>query len=90
MQRKGLAPVTLPYALGFEGVGRIRAAGKGAGFAVGQRVASMNVPGSYASPVAFPAAQAIAVPDSCSMPASPRSTTMSVAPNSFARSCRVL
>src|SRR4051812_11468223 len=53
MQRKGTAKVPLPYMPGLEGVGRVAALGeptKGVSPAVvvGQRVAWVNVPGSYA------------------------------------------
>lgn len=68
MQRKGIVPLPLPYTPGLEGVGRVREVGKGgdhAGtFAVGQRVAWINVHGSYASQLVVPAVQAIPVPAS--------------------------
>jgi NADPH2:quinone reductase len=63
-QRSGRYKLPLPYTPGFEGVGRVRQIGEGAGgFTVGQRVAWINALGSYASQVVVPAAQAIAVPD---------------------------
>jgi NADPH2:quinone reductase len=67
-QRSGIYKVPLPFTPGFEGVGRVREigeaadAGRGA-LRVGQRVAWVNVHGSYASQVLVPAAQAIPVPD---------------------------
>ena len=64
-QRKGLSNVPLPHTPGLEGVGRIRTLGpdlaaKGAGLIVGQRVAWVNVPASYASEILIPASRAIA------------------------------
>ena len=65
MQREGVIKLPLPYTPGLEGVGRVRAVGEHVhGMTVGQRVAWVNVRGSYASQVLVPAAQAIAVPDS--------------------------
>jgi NADPH2:quinone reductase len=66
MQRKGILPVQLPSTPGLEGVGRVRELGEGTDgtLAIGQRVAWVNVRGSYASRLAIPAPQAIAVPDS--------------------------
>jgi NADPH:quinone reductase len=65
MQREGVIELTLPYTPGLEGVGRVRAVGDNAhAMTVGQRVAWVNVRGSYASQVLVPAAQAIAVPKS--------------------------
>src|SRR5436853_7369152 len=49
---------------GLDGVGRVTHVGaRISGFAVGSRVAWINVLGSYASQVIVPAAQAISVPD---------------------------
>ena len=67
-QRSGIYKVPLPFTPGFEGVGRVREIGEGAetpvpGLKVGQRVAWMNAPRSYASQAVVPAAQAIPVPD---------------------------
>jgi len=63
-QRSGTYKVPLPYIPGFEGVGRIRQVGEAAGvFKAGQRIGWINVPGSYASQIVIPAAQAIPVPD---------------------------
>jgi len=65
-QRTGRYKLPLPYTPGFEGVGKVRQVGgeaAPAGCGVGQRVAWINVLGSYASKVLVPASQAIAVPD---------------------------
>ena len=64
----GAHNVQLPFTPGFEGVGRVREIGDSsdsgrATFKVGQRVAWIDVPGSYASQVVVPALRAIAVPD---------------------------
>jgi NADPH:quinone reductase len=65
MQREGVIKLPLPYTPGLEGVGRVRAVGEHVHeMTVGQRVAWVNVRGSYASQLLVPAAQAIAVPDS--------------------------
>src|SRR4051812_41957810 len=53
-RRSGTRKGSLPYTPGYEGVGRVREVGEGVdaatdGFAVGQRVAWINAPGSYAS-----------------------------------------
>jgi len=67
MQRKGIGALPLPFTPGLEGVGRIRAVGDAAvdepAFTLGQRVAWVNVRGSYASRLVVPAAQAVAMPD---------------------------
>ena len=60
-QRKGLSPVPLPFTPGLEGVGHIREIGEGVqanNLSVGDRVAWINAPGSYASQVLVPAAAA--------------------------------
>jgi NADPH2:quinone reductase len=65
-QRSGRYKLPLPYTPGLEGVGRVREVsinGTSGGVGVGQRVAWINVLGSYASQVIVPAAQAIPVPD---------------------------
>lgn len=72
-QRNGAAGVALPFTPGLEGVGRIRTLGDGAavaaaGLSVGQRVAWIDVPGSYADQVLVPAERAIPVPDSFTIP----------------------
>lgn len=65
---EGAHKLALPFTPGLEGVGRVREVGAGveanaAVLKLGQRVAWINVPGSYASQVVIPAAQAIPVPD---------------------------
>lgn len=63
-QRIGTYKLPLPYTPGFEGVGHVRqVGGKVSGLAVGQRVAWINVLGSYASELVVPANRAITVPD---------------------------
>ncbi|MBO1073235.1 quinone oxidoreductase family protein [Roseomonas marmotae] len=67
MHRQGLGKLPLPFTPGMEGVGRVRGIGKGTGNAsavsVGQRVAWINLRGSYASQLLIPVEQAIPVPD---------------------------
>ncbi len=70
-ERNGSFKHPLPYTPGYEGVGRVREVGEGVDvdaipnrFEVGQRVAWINAPGSYASRVVVPVAQAIPAPDS--------------------------
>jgi NADPH:quinone reductase len=64
-QRKGLRKLPLPFAPGLEGVGRVTAVGGGKGaIGAGQRVAWINVPGSYARRLLVPATKAVVVPDS--------------------------
>jgi NADPH2:quinone reductase len=67
MQRKGDLPLAPAAVLGFEGVGRIRSLGqevdRSTGLGVGQRVAWVDVPGSYASQLIFDANHAIPVPE---------------------------
>ncbi|MDB5724944.1 MAG: Alcohol dehydrogenase zinc-binding domain protein, partial [Novosphingobium sp.] len=54
----------LPRALGVEGAGRIVALGDGVSdFAIGQRVAWVYAPGSYAERIAIPATSLVPVPD---------------------------
>lgn len=65
---EGAHKAALPFTPGLEGVGRVREVGESddgtlATLKVGQRVAWINVPGSYASHVVVPAALAIPVPD---------------------------
>jgi NADPH2:quinone reductase len=65
--RTGLYPRPLPYVPGMEGAGVVEAVGEGcAGFAVGDRVAWVTVPGSYAELAVVPASQAVKVPDGVS------------------------
>lgn len=64
-QRKGQSSVSLPFAPGLEGVGRVRELGEGVAqdLAIGDRVAWINAAGSYASEVLVSAAEAIPVPN---------------------------
>ncbi|MFC6094106.1 quinone oxidoreductase family protein [Saccharothrix lopnurensis] len=62
--REGRYPLPLPFVVGLEGAGRVSAVGPDvAGFAVGDRVAWSQAPGSYAEQVVVPAAGAVAVPE---------------------------
>ncbi|MBY4572415.1 NADPH:quinone reductase [Gordonia paraffinivorans] len=62
--RRGLYPSTPPYVPGTEGAGEIVAVGPDVtGLEVGQRVAWVAAPGSYAELVAVPADKAVVVPD---------------------------
>ncbi len=62
--RSGLYPRPLPFVLGNEGAGTVRAVGPDVtGFGPGDRVAWTGVIGSYATKVLVPAAQALPVPD---------------------------
>jgi NADPH2:quinone reductase len=68
-QRKGLGNVRLPYTPGLEGVGRVREVGEMTGSAnpglrVGQRIAWIDVAGSYASQLLVPDERGMAIPDS--------------------------
>lgn len=62
--REGRYPVTLPFIPGVEAAGRIVALGSGvSGFAVGDRVGWVNVPGGYAQCAAVPADRLVPLPD---------------------------
>lgn len=62
--RRGMIEVPLPHVMGVEGAGRIAELGEGVtGLAVGQRVAWVYVPGSYAERVVGPAASFVPIPD---------------------------
>lgn len=62
--RSGLYPRELPYVPGLEGSGTVAAVGvEVTGFAVGDRVAWADAPGSYAEQAVIPAAVAVPVPD---------------------------
>lgn len=64
--RQGMAwhEMPLPRTLGVEGVGRVLGLGAGVeDFAIGQRVAWMYVPGSYAQKIAVAAASLVPIPD---------------------------
>jgi NADPH2:quinone reductase len=66
-QRQGIYPIPLPFVLGMEGCGRVRALGEGVDeFAVGDRVAWPEPLGSYAELAVVPAADAVPVPDGVS------------------------
>lgn len=63
-RRSGTYPMPFPHVVGSEGAGTVEALGAGvAGFALGDRVAWAEGPGSYAELVAVDAAQAVPVPD---------------------------
>jgi NADPH2:quinone reductase len=64
--RQGMAwlEMPLPRVLGVEGAGRITALGQGVtDFAVGQRVAWVYAPGSYAERIVIPVTSVVPVPD---------------------------
>lgn len=64
--RQGMAWTEMPNpkVLGVEGAGRVSAVGDGVGdFAVGDRVAWVYAPGSYATHVSIPAASIVKIPD---------------------------
>jgi NADPH:quinone reductase len=68
-QREGSGGVQLPYTPGLEGVGRVRELAERTtstahALRVGERVAWIDVPGSYAGQVIMPADRAILIPDS--------------------------
>jgi NADPH:quinone reductase len=64
-QRSGTYPLPLPFGLGSEGSGRVRAVGTGVDqVEVGDRVAWQGVPGSYAEQVVVPAGVCLPVPQS--------------------------
>lgn len=63
--RSGLYPLPTPIALGVEAAGRVEAVGAGVTeFVAGDRVAVMpGAPGTYATTLVLPAAQAVKLPD---------------------------
>jgi NADPH2:quinone reductase len=62
-QRSGAQPTEPPFVLGIEGAGRVTVVGAGVdGVREGDRVAWVDVPGSYAERVVVPAARAVPVP----------------------------
>ncbi len=69
-ESKGPHKPPLPFYPGLEGVGRIRELGPDSPstLQVGQRVAWINVPGSYATALAAPVDKLIPVPDDLSVP----------------------
>jgi len=65
--RQGVYPMDLPFVPGREGAGRVIAVGEGvSGFAVGDQVAWLMVPGSYAEATVGPAERFIPVPNGVS------------------------
>ena len=63
-RRAGVYPMEYPHVVGAEGAGTVEALGEGvAGFAVGDRVAWHDGPGSYAELVAVNASGVVHVPD---------------------------
>ncbi|NMG46125.1 zinc-binding dehydrogenase [Aromatoleum toluvorans] len=60
----GVHAMPAPFTPGLEGVGRIRAVGVGVSLIVGQRVAWINVRGSYATQLVMKADLVVPVPDS--------------------------
>lgn len=65
-QRTGVYPVDIPAVLGGEGVGIVSAAGEGAPFRIGERVAYLSGSGAYADETIVDAARAALVPDAVS------------------------
>jgi NADPH2:quinone reductase len=61
-QRRGLYPITLPAVLGQEAAGVVAAAGPGAGFAIGERVAYLSGGGAYAEHTLVDAGRAAKIP----------------------------
>lgn len=63
-RRAGVYPMDYPHVVGVEGAGTVEALGAGVDtFAVGDRVAWAEAPGSYAELAVVPAAHAVRVPD---------------------------
>lgn len=63
-QRTGQYTMELPFTPGTEAAGTVRALGDGVrGFAVGDRVVSQSVRGSYAEQAVVPAERAVRIPD---------------------------
>ncbi|MCX4849504.1 quinone oxidoreductase [Streptomyces sp. NBC_00893] len=63
-QRTGVSAEVPPFVLGLEGAGTVEVLGEGVtGLAVGQRVAWVDAPGSYAGKVVLHAERAVPVPD---------------------------
>jgi NADPH2:quinone reductase len=63
-QRSGLYVLPLPFTPGGEGAGRVAAVGEGVtGFAVGDRIAWADQPGTYAEQVCVKAERTVPVPD---------------------------
>jgi len=67
-KRRGLYPVPLPFILGEEAAGVVRAVGAGViGVDVGDRVAYANVQGAYAEYQVVPASKLVPVPEGLSL-----------------------
>ncbi|WP_125775359.1 quinone oxidoreductase family protein [Antribacter gilvus] len=67
-RRSGVYPMEYPHAVGVEGAGVVESLGEGVtGFAIGDRVAWNEAPGSYAELAVVPAANAVHVPDGLSL-----------------------
>lgn len=65
--RSGLYPLSLPSGLGSEGAGTIEAAGEGAGFSAGERVAyAIAPPGAYATHRLIAADRLVRLPEAIS------------------------
>ena len=65
--RKGLYKAPMPFLLGLEGAGTVRALGEGVeDVKIGDRVAYSSIPGSYAELVAVPVGRLVALPDGIS------------------------
>ncbi|MBB5152684.1 quinone oxidoreductase family protein [Saccharopolyspora phatthalungensis] len=63
-QRSGIYSMKLPFTPGSEGAGTVLAVGPGVtGFGIGDRVAWVMIPGSYAERAVVPADKAVRVPD---------------------------
>lgn len=63
-QRKGIYEMPKPFTPGLEGAGEVVALGAGTeGFALGDRVAWINVPSSYASQIVVPVAKVVKLPE---------------------------
>lgn len=62
--RSGAYPAELPFTIGVEGAGVVRAVGNGVeGFGTGDRVAWTMAPGSYAAQAVVPASAAVRIPE---------------------------
>lgn len=64
----GVHAIPAPFTPGLEGVGRISALGDGVSLRIGQRVAWINVRGSYASQLTMKTELLVQIPDSLSIP----------------------
>jgi NADPH:quinone reductase len=67
-RRSGVYPMPFPHVVGSEGAGEIIGIGEGVNdLVIGDRVAWMDAPGSYAEQVVVPAARALLVPPEMSL-----------------------